>query len=60
MFTIVTAIDLSFLLWFQILLSTSAAGYGWSCAPYHHKETWKNPLEMRVSESAKQIFLALL
>ena len=32
---------------FQILLSTTAAGYGWFCAPYN-KDTSKNPLEMRV------------
>jgi len=32
---------------FQILLSTTAAGYGWLCATYN-KDTWKDPREQRV------------
>lgn len=39
---------LSTYIFIEILLSTTAAGYGWFCAPYN-KDTSKNPLEMRVA-----------
>lgn len=42
-------VALSAYMFIEILLSTSAAGYHWLCAPYHRDVTSKNPLEMRVA-----------
>lgn len=39
---------LSAYMFIEILLSTTAAGYHWFCAPYN-QDTSKNPLEMRVA-----------
>lgn len=41
-------VALSTYMFVEILLSTSAAGYHWFCAPYN-QDTSNNPLEMRVA-----------